>query len=124
MRTQRQKSVLRALLISLGCGVLLAGGLWLLLKDRVPSSRLRVMEPHIKFEATLSNLKHVADENGIPFELHDRCNWPACASVPLDGSMTGKRLEFFFYASGELQSAYIVKESGEVEKCLLAVDKK
>ena len=45
MRTQRQKSVLRALLISLGCGVLLAGGLWLLLKDRVPSSRLRVMEP-------------------------------------------------------------------------------
>jgi MFS family permease len=98
--------------------------LWLYLSFLAPSPRLRVMEPHLKsYPITLPQLKQVADENQIPFELDYRGNGVVWASVPLDGSRTGQRLKLEFFQTGELRAAYVEKESGELDHWLYHVRK-
>ena len=104
--------------------VTLIGAYVFLIRAEQTSPRFEVLQPHIRHQATLADFKRTAAEYQIPIEEERGDGRGLCRVIPLDGSMNGKRLRLRFYDSGELQWAGIITEAGEVEKCLLAVDKR
>jgi hypothetical protein len=85
-------------------------------------SRLDVLEPYMRPQVTLDEIRQVADDHGIPLELNEQSGAPASGdvsatvTVKLDGSWSGGTLHLVFRKDFGLDSAYAEDRDGNNRK--------